>query len=133
MTAIADITVKKYDDTTNITWSAIGGAGSDGSQALWRSNSATGYVGQKPKFTLSASWNSPGTVRKLVGNISFPSVYTDTSTSLTAPLATMSLSFTIFVPQNVQATDLQEFSAQAVRLLSDTMVRGSILSGFAPT
>lgn len=132
MAAIASITVKKADGTTNIVWASVTGAAGN-SSALWRSTTATGTVGQQPALSVSARSNQAGTVRRIDGKVSFPSVYTETTTSLTKVRSTMILQFTASVPQDVAATDLSEFAAQATNLLVDTMVRGSITSGFAPT
>jgi|SwirhirootsSR3_FD_contig_111_845676_length_3481_multi_7_in_0_out_0_2 hypothetical protein len=132
MTAIASIVVKKADNTTNITWSGVNGAAGN-SPALWRSTSASGTVGQQPTLSLSGKWNADQTVRRLDGKVIFPSVYTDTNSSLTKIRSTMNMSFSIAVPQDVAATDLAEFAAQATALLHDAMITGSINSGFAPT
>ncbi len=132
MTAIASITVKKADGTTNIVWSAINGAAAN-SPAFWRSDTAIGTLGQRPTLQLSGKWNGAGTVRRLDGKITFPSVYTDTNSSLTKIRSTMDMTFSVAVPQDVNSTDLAEFAAQATNLLVDTMIRGSINSGYAPT
>lgn len=132
MTTIASITVKKADGTTNIVWSAVAGSAGT-SAALWRSTTATGTVGQQPWYSLSSRSNGDNTVRRIDGKISFPSVYTETSTSLTKVLSTMNLTFSAAVPLDVSAIDLSEFAAQATNLMVDAMTRGSITSGYAPT
>ncbi len=133
MTAIADIVVKKADNSTNITWSGVAGSAGD-SPALWRSNSAnSGTVGQKPTLELKARSSSKGAVRWIDFKVTYPAVYTETNTSLTKVLSTMILSGSVSVPQGISSTDMSEFAAQATALLHDSMVTGSITSGYGPT
>lgn len=132
MTAIANITVKKADGTTDITFNGVGGAAGD-NPAFWRCASAPGTPGQRPTLTLAGKWNAAKTVRRLDGKISFPSVYTDTSSSLTKVRSTMVMTFSIAMPQDTASADILEFAAQATNIFRDTMITGSITSGFAPT
>lgn len=132
MTAVANIAITKADNATAITWSAVGGSAGN-SPALWRSATAAGTVGQQPTLSLSGKWNADQTVRRLDGKVTFPSVYTDTNAGLTKIRSTMNMTFSVAVPQDVAATDLNEFASQATKLLRDVMVTGAITSGFAPT
>jgi hypothetical protein len=132
LAAIADITVKKADGTTDIIWSAVTGSGVDGTAALWRNNASAGFVGQRPTYTLTSRSNQAGTVRRLDGVITFPSVYTETSTSLTKEVGVMSIKFSVAVPQNLPNADIREFAAQATHVINDGMTYNAILTGYSP-
>jgi hypothetical protein len=54
MPALADITVKMADGTTNITYTGIVPSAGDKTPAVWRSNSVGGSIGQRPE--LRATW-----------------------------------------------------------------------------
>ncbi len=133
MTAAADITVKKYDGTTDITWSVLKGAGGDSDPAVWRSNSASGYVGQRPTFQVSSRGNQAGTVRRLDFRGEFPSVYTNADTSQTQVAGTVVLTGSIAVPGAISSTDVNEACAQLMHLLANSAVVNAMIAGYAPT
>lgn len=133
MGTAADIVVKKSDTTTDITWSLVTASGGDKSPAVWRSNSATGTLGQRPVISLSGRWNNTGTVRRLDVTGSFPSVYTDSSTSLTAIRSKASFTCSFAFPQDMASTDISEASAQISNLIGSSMFKTAFVSGYAPT
>jgi hypothetical protein len=133
MATAVDIVVKKADNTTDITYSLVTASGGDTSPAVWRSNTASGTLGQRPVFQISSRWNGPKTVRRVDINGSFPSVYTDANTGLTQVRGTIPFSASFAVPQNISATDLGEAAAQLCNLVASTMTRSSVTSGYAPT
>jgi hypothetical protein len=132
MTAIADITVKKFDGTTDILWSAVAGSGGDKSPAVWRSNTATGTLGQKPTINMSSKWNSSADVRRVDVSGVYPSTYTNSATGLTEIRSKMTFQGSFAVPQNINTADINEFVAQITNLLVSSLMRGSIISGYAP-
>jgi len=133
MSAAANITVKKYDNTTDIIWSLVSASGGDKSPAVWRSNSATGTAGQKPTFTVTSRWNAAGDVRRIDIAGGFPSVYTDTSTSLTSVRSKASFTASFAIPQDMSTADMNEAAAQIFHLLSDSSIIGTVATGYAPT
>jgi hypothetical protein len=133
MTAIANLVIKKFDNTTSITWTALKGAGGDADPAVWRSDTATGYVGQKPTFSMSTKSNADGSVRRSDFRGVFPSTYTDTTTSVTAKLANVIFSATISVPQGMPLVDQQEAVAQIFHAIADPATILSAVAGYAPT
>lgn len=133
MTTATDITVKKYDGTTDILWSLISASAGDKSPAIWRSGTASGTVGQKPVFTISARPNADGTVRRIDVGCKFPAVYTNSTTGQTEVRSTATFSGSFAVPQNMTAVDIQEFSYQLCNLLTVTLVKNTIVAGYAPT
>jgi len=132
MAALADITIKKADGTTDIVWSAVAGSGGDKSPAIWRSNSAVGTTGQNPVMNCTARWNTAGDVRRVDFSATFPSVYTNASTGQVETRAKMNFTGSFAVPQNISATDINEFAAQIPNLVASALLKGSIATGFAP-
>lgn len=64
MPTMANITVKKFDGTTDIVFDALSGSGGDGSPAVWRQDTgaAAGLpVGLRKSFKLWTTWNGPKT------------------------------------------------------------------------
>lgn len=133
MTAIANITVKKADNTTGIVWTGLKGSGGDNDPAVYRSDTATGYQGQKPTLALSSRWNGDGTARRCDFKGVFPSIYTDSTTTVTSKLAQAVLTGSFVVPQGIPATDMNEAVAQLLHLLSDPAVVAQIQAGYAAT
>jgi hypothetical protein len=133
MTTAADITVKKADGTTNITWSLVSASGGDRSPAVWKSQTATGTAGQKPTYSITARANQQGNVRRVDLSASFPSVYTNSNTGQTEVRSTLSMTASFAVPQNVVSTDVNEFASQVANLIANTATVGSIEAGYAPT
>jgi len=133
MATAADITIKKYDGTTDIVWSLLAASGGDKSPAFWRSETATGTQGQRPVFSMSARPNTAGTVRRVDFSVNFPSVYTNSSTGQTEVRSMMTFTGSFAVPQNVAAADVNEFAGQVTHLLGTTVTQVAVRTGFAPT
>jgi hypothetical protein len=133
MTTATDITVLKYDGATNILWSLVSASGGDKSPAIWRSGTAAGTVGQKPTLSVTARPNSDGTVRRIDVGCKFPAVYTNSTTGQTEVRSTAVFNGSFAVPQNMSAVDIQEFAYQLCNLLGVTLMKNTIVGGYAPT
>jgi hypothetical protein len=133
MPTAASITVKKADGTTDIVWNLVNASGGDKTPAVFRQTSTVGTIGQRPWLSIASKSNTDGTVRRLDYTVKYPSVYTDTSSSLSQIRSTMNLTCSVAVPQDVTDTDLNEFAAQAMNLLASALSKASIVAGYAPT
>lgn len=133
MATASDITIKKADGTTSILWSVVAASGGDNAPAFWRSNTASGTLGQRPTFQISSRWNGPKDARRIDMQVVFPSVYTDTSSSLTQVRSKGILSVSAVLPMDMTDTDRTEFAAQAANLIDSAMATGTLSSGYAPT
>ncbi len=133
MPTAANITVKKNDGATDIVWNLVNAAGGDKTPAVFRQTTTTGTIGQRPTFQVQSKSNADGTVRRLDMKVSFPSVYTDTASSLSQIRSTMNATLSVAVPQDVTDLDLNEFAAQAMNLFASSLIKASIVSGYAPT
>jgi hypothetical protein len=133
MPTAANITVKKSDGTTDIVWTLVSASGGDKSPAMWRSQTATGTLGQKPTFWMSSKNNQAGDVRRVDVQATFPAVYTNTSTGQTEVRAKMTFQGSFAIPQNIASTDIGEFTYQVCNLVAAQLTKDSVYAGFAPT
>lgn len=133
MAAIANIVVKKNDGTTDITYSAVVGSGGDKSPAIWRSTSVGYASGHQPEVKMSARPNGAGNGRRVDINYVYPMLLTDGNTGLTTVTTKATATVSVFVPADMQTVDVDEAVSQMVNLLSSTLFKSSLKSGFAPT
>ena len=133
MTTAADITIKKDDGTTDITWSLLAASGGDRSPAIWRSTSASGTIGQKPTVSLQSRDNGDRTARRTDITFVMPSVYTDTATSTTKVLSKAVITVSAVLPLDIDSTTLAEQASQFANLLKSSAFIASLKTGYAPT
>jgi hypothetical protein len=133
MSAAVDLTVKKYDGTTDIVWTVVSASGGDKAPAVWRSKTAPGTVGQQPTIQFKARSNADGSVRLCDILGIYPSTYTNSATGQTEVRSTPVLTVSFAMPQNVVIADLREFVYQTINLLGTATFKASILDGYAPT
>jgi hypothetical protein len=133
MASIADLIVKKADGTTNVTYVAATPSAGDKSPAVWTLNAFSGIQGFRPRFEMQTQDNGNASVRQSTFRYSYPSLYTDSTTSLTKLLNQMSFSGTFHAPKTLTTTEWNEAWAQLGNLLCASLVRSSVQDGFAPT
>jgi len=132
MPAMADVVVKKYDGTTDITYTAMAPSSGDGVSAIWRSNSVSTIPGFRPEVSMVSAYNGPKTARRVTIKAKFASVVTG-SDNVVRQVATIPLEFSALLPQNVAETDLNEAVNQFTNLLVAALPRSCIRAGFAAT
>lgn len=133
MSTMANITVKKADGTTDVIYVAATPSAGDKIAAVWTQNAFSGIQGFRPRLDLATQDNSAGTIRQARVKFDYPSIYTDTNTSLQKKLGSVGFDGTLYMPKSLTTTEWKEAWAQLGNLLSSTLVRDSIESGFAPT
>ncbi len=132
MPQMANITVKKYDGTTDIVWTAKIPSAGDKSQAIWRSDSVSDAAATRPSMTAVSQPNGPKTARRVNVKISYPVALTDANgRSYVADTAVLSVE--AVVPQGMPDSDLNEWAAQSGNLLASTLMKDVFRSGFSPT
>lgn len=135
MPAMANITVKKADGTTDIVYDAQTGAGSDGSPAVWRQDTganATLPVGMRALFWLKSLWNGPRTARKLPFRYVMPYAVQDSTTTKWSATDFVVIEGTATVPQGIPASTINEAVHQGCNILAHSLVKASMTSGYAP-
>jgi len=132
MPTMANITVKKDDNTTDVTYTAVVAAGGDKSPAIWRDNAFGGTSGQRPEFRVSSRSNGDGTARRIDLNFTYPSLYTDTTTCLTNVSARANFQASAVIPANMPDAFAAEFGAQIGNLIAASLIEDCLTTGFAP-
>lgn len=133
MPSMANITVKKADGTTDITFSALQPSSGDGVSATWRSETAGSQPNVKPTLAVSSRWNGPRTARRVDFSFMYPQKYTDSTTSLDAVANRLILSGNFLLPAAVPDSEISEAVAQGTNLLVSTLLRDVLKAGYAPT
>jgi hypothetical protein len=129
---MANITVKKDDGTTDVTYTAVVASGGDKSPAVWRDNSFGGTSGQRPELRVSSRANGDNTARRVDLQFTYPSLYTDTSTGLTNVSARANFTASAVIPGNMPDTFAAEFGAQVGNLIAASLIEDSLTVGYAP-
>lgn len=126
-----DLTIKKANGTTDITWTLMQPASGDGSVATWRSNSVGSSPATRPQMSVSSKTAASG-VRHVNGTISFPSFVTDTN-GIQQVQGVNYFNFHASIAPSALDSDSTEMAAQAANLLATTLLKAVNASGFAPT
>jgi hypothetical protein len=135
MPNMASITVKKADETTNITYDALSPAGGDKSQAVWRQDTGATAglpVGHRALLTMSTMNNGPRTARR--GEVTFKRPYSTQNTVTSKYEATDSFvgSAAFVMPTAIPAAELSESVRQFCNLLAATLIKQALETGYAP-
>jgi len=136
MPAMANITVKKFDGTTDIVYDALSGSGGDGSPAVWRQDTGAAGglpVGLRKLFKLWTNWNGPKTARQMKFNFVAPYAVQDTTTTLYSAKDRVVFDGVVTIPQGLPSTEINEAIYQGLNLLASTLVKQSGASGYSPS
>lgn len=136
MPTMANITVKKYDGSTDIVYDALSSSGGDGSPAVWRQDTgaAAGLpVGLRKLFKLWTMWNGPKTARQMKFNFVAPYAVQDSTTTLYSAKDRVVFDGVINIPQGIPASEINEAIYQGLNLMAATLVKQTGASGYAPT
>lgn len=136
MPTMANITVKKFDGTTDIVFDALSGSGGDGSPAVWRQDTGAVAglpVGLRKLFKLFTTWNGPKTARQAKFNFVAPYAVQDSTTTLYSAKDRVVIDGIITIPQAIPASELNEAIYQGCNLLAASLVKQAAASGYAPT
>lgn len=136
MPSMANITVKKYDGTTDIVFDALSASGGDGSPAVWRQDTGATAglpVGLRKLFKLWTTWNGPKTARQMKFNFVVPYAVQDSTTTLYSAKDRVVFDGIVTIPQGIPSNEINEAVYQGLNLLAATLVKQSGASGYAPT
>lgn len=132
MPTMANITVKKNDNTTDVVYTAVIASGGDKSPAVWRNNTIGTAAAQRPEFRMESRFNGDQTARRVDGSYTYPSLTTGSDGKINVA-SRFNLTFSAVVPAGMLDADLNEGVAQSLHLLASALAVSSIQAGFAPT
>jgi hypothetical protein len=136
MPTMANITVKKFDGTTDIIYDMLSASGGDTSPAYWRQDTGAAAslpTGLRKSFKLWTTWNGPKTARQTKFNYVAPYAVQDSTTTLYSAKDRVVIDGIMTVPQALPASEINEAIYQACNLLAATLVKQSAAAGYAPT
>ncbi len=136
MPAMASLTVKKADETTNIVYDALAPAGGDNSSAVWRQDTgaAAGLpVGHRAVVEMRTMNNGPKTARRVLVTYNRPYSTQNTVTSKYEWKDQFILRIEMVCPNAIPGSELSESVRQALNCASSTLVKQAAESGYAPS
>jgi len=136
MPAIATLTVKKADGTTDIAFSGLSGSAGDNSPAYWRQD--TGAAAAKPNgmrssLQTSAAWNGPKTARRFMVKATFPYAVQDSTTTLYQSKDAVRFDGVFVLPVGIPGGDLNEAVHQICNLIAHQLTKDQAYAGYAAT
>nr|URG15700.1 MAG: coat protein [Leviviridae sp.] len=135
MPAMANITVKKNDGTTDIVYTAKSPSAGDSVPAVWRADSVGSAPSHRPELRLMSKNSRKGgeEAREMRGTYKYPQLVTDTNLGgLTIVKRDALMTVTGVIPKDMPAADINEFVSQAFNLFVAALLKDSFKDGFAP-
>lgn len=134
MPAMASITVKKLDGTTDIVYDAITGSPGDTGMAMWRQDTGANAAlpqGQRAVLLSGSKWNGPRTARRFTLQFTRPySVLNSSTGRYEAKDQAVGGAFLI-LPQEIPVAENGEASYQFLNLCGALLIRQCAAAGFA--
>lgn len=133
MATFANLTVKKYDGTTDVVYTAKSPAAGDGSNAIFRNETVGTTVAQQPEFRFRAS----GSLKKGVpyrssnGSYKWPKSITNAATGEVTVVNGTTVTFNVEVNQTMSAAEINESVYQALNLAACAAVKAASRDGYS--
>lgn len=131
MASIANVTVKKADGTTDITYTAISGAPGEGMPAVWQNTTGSTIRGNRPSIAMQSKLNGTKLARRVDINGVFPIIRTVSGAETV--IGKIPLGFTVPVPEWATDAEVAEAVCQFTNLLVSAHIRDHIKAGSSPT
>lgn len=129
MPTLADITVKKYDNTTDIVWKGINPNGGDGGRSLFRPDVAFASTptGFRPVFMTSQRTSAQGRVSQI--DAAYPHTYVETNTGLIRMIRGVTMKVILTVDPGVPFATQSEGAYQLLNLAASASIKDHLMSG----
>lgn len=128
----ANITVKKHDGTTDVTYSAQQSSSGDNVQAIWKSLSVGTAQAHQPELRCSAR-QIQGGKREVRMTFSYPSLSTNTSTGVTSVIYKEAGTYTFVLDPQAPTVDVNEATSQFANLIASAHAKAIMASMYGPT
>lgn len=133
MPQIANLTIKKNDGTTDITYTGVVPSSGEKSPAIWRSLTVGTAAAHQPEFRMTSRANGTSTGRRFDVHAQYPTLVTSPADGRISVADRVVFDLSVLVPLNMATTDVNEAVSQLCNLLSTSLVKDSFKTGFAPT
>lgn len=133
MPQIANITVKKNDGTTDITYTGVVPSAGDKSPALWRSLTVGSAASHQPSLSMTSRNNGTASARRVDLHGQYPTLVTSPSDGKISVSDRVVMDISVVVPLSMATADVNEAVSQLCNLVATTLVKDSLKIGFAPT
>lgn len=127
---ITNVVVKKADGTTDVTFTAIAGASSEGNPALWQNTASSTIRSNRSQLTMKAKLNGTKTARRVDVQALFP--VTRLVNSVETVIGRIPVDFTVPVPEWATDAEVSEAVDQALNLFASSHLRAHIRAGISP-
>lgn len=127
-----NVTIKKNDGTTDITYTAVAPSAGDKSPAVYRSQTVGSAAAHQPEMRITSRPNGPGTARRVEGVYVYPSLVTGSDGKISVSDKFI-LNFSGVVPLGMATVDVLEAASQGANFIAHVQVKDVLKTGFAPT
>lgn len=127
MANIANLVVKKSDNVTNVTFTAIAGAASDGLSATWINQASSTIRQNRSTMSMKGKLNGTKQARRVDVQVVFP--VARVLNSVETLMGRIPVDFSIPVPEWATDAEVAEAVDQSINLLADATVRAQIKTG----
>jgi hypothetical protein len=131
MPTAADITVKKNDGSTDVTYTVVVPSAGDKSPAVWRSNTVGSAIAHKPELRVTSRSNGDGTARRVDVTYGYPQIVTSGDTGVTSVENKALFTASGVLPVNMTETDINEFVSQGMNLMASALMKAMLKAGYA--
>lgn len=132
MPNMANITVKKNDGITDVSYSAKVPSSGDKSPAVWKNDTVGTVLAARPTFTLVSMDNGTKKARRLRTTFFWPKTRTDSAGNVVVQGGASSESAHL-IPQDMTMTEIDEYVTQYSNLLASALVKDCLKSGYSAT
>lgn len=133
MATATNLTVKKFDNTTDVTYTVISGAPGDKLPAIWRNEAFATVAGNRPVFTVASKAVQNGKNARVVeAKLQLPELCTNSTTGVTSVRLKDVASCAVTIDLDGADATHQEVVAQFFNLCNSAALRPVFVSGYAP-
>lgn len=130
MAQATNLTIKKADGTTDITYTVMIASGGDKAPAVWQSLTSSDIPAARPTLSVEGAFNGTKTARRLSARYVYP--YTVVNSDGTTTIVNQELGTLNWItPQNVPDSVAREAAAQFGNLAATALFKEMLASGYA--
>lgn len=129
----SDLTVKKYDNATDVIYVAKAGASGDSSPAIYRLDAFAAAQAFRPELKVWSRASADRLSRIVEIAYFYPQLFTESTTGLSKVANRARFQGKWTCPMDMPTADLNEFAAQAANLFDHIQMVDTVRTGYAFT